>query len=176
MATWAYKSMLVFVTAAALASAQTYKATITEYGSGDINGSGNCNVNTTACGFYTSPGFSAAVSQNLYGVGPGEGAGPACGGCWLLTGETDSSGNPLSTPKSIVVKVTNLCPASGNGVCDQPTLEAVNSYGANVNFDLCINSGAGDAFLTPNGVGLAVGTATKVNCSEWSGTQVGTGW
>lgn len=29
-----------------LTSAQTYKATMTEYGSGDPNGSGNCNVKT----------------------------------------------------------------------------------------------------------------------------------
>jgi hypothetical protein len=72
--------------------AQTYKASFTEYGSGDQNGSGNCNTDTTACGFYTDPGYSAAASQNLYGAGPGEGAGPACGTCYRLTIETDSSG------------------------------------------------------------------------------------
>ena len=47
-----------------------YQASFTEYGSGDQNGSGNCNTATTACGFYTSPGYSAAVSQNEFGVGP----------------------------------------------------------------------------------------------------------
>lgn len=49
---------------------KTYKASFTEYGSTDSWGSGNCNVATTACGFYTSPGYSAAVSQNEFGVGP----------------------------------------------------------------------------------------------------------
>jgi hypothetical protein len=49
MATYAIKSILVFAAAAALVSAQTYKATITEYGSGDINDSGNCNVKTYVC-------------------------------------------------------------------------------------------------------------------------------
>jgi hypothetical protein len=44
MAAYACNSMLVLVMAAALASARTYKATITEYGTGDINNSGNCNV------------------------------------------------------------------------------------------------------------------------------------
>ncbi|KII85274.1 glycoside hydrolase family 45 protein, partial [Plicaturopsis crispa FD-325 SS-3] len=123
-----------------------------------------------ACGFYTSPGYSAAVSQNVFGVGPGAGAGPACGGCWSLTGKTDSSGNALSAPKTIVVKVTNLCPAAGNPLCAMGSTSDTNQYGANVNFDLCIDSGASDAFLSPSGVGLAVGTATKVDCSEWSGS------
>ena len=53
MAAYAYKSMLVLAAAAALASAQTYKATITEYGSGDVNGSGNCNVKTYVCSHST---------------------------------------------------------------------------------------------------------------------------
>jgi len=115
------------------ASAQTYKASFTEYGSGDsvgmlqppllhptpsrlvhanfAPGSPNCNTLTNACGDYTSPGYAAAVSQNLYGVGPGAGAGPACNTCWKLTAETDSSGNKLSNAgNSIVVKVNNLCP------------------------------------------------------------------
>lgn len=123
---------LTFLATAALASAATsYKASFTEYGSGDDNGSGNCNVATTACGYYTNvsllsskahcnnrsnhrdvqPGYSAAVSQNLFGVGPGAGAGPACGTCYNLTVQTDSSGSALSNAgNSIVVKVTNLCP------------------------------------------------------------------
>ena len=43
----AYMYKLLFALASAtLASALTYKATITEYGSGDINNSGNCNVKT----------------------------------------------------------------------------------------------------------------------------------
>lgn len=35
-------------------SGTTYKASFTQYGSGDTFGSGNCNTATTACGFYTS--------------------------------------------------------------------------------------------------------------------------
>lgn len=41
-------------TSVAASSGSTYKASFTEYGSGDDNDSGNCNVATTACGFYTS--------------------------------------------------------------------------------------------------------------------------
>lgn len=35
-------------------SGTIYKASFTQYGSGDSFGSGNCNTDTTACGFYTS--------------------------------------------------------------------------------------------------------------------------
>jgi hypothetical protein len=57
------------------------------------------------------PGYSAAVSQNVYGAGPGDGAGPACGTCYKLTIETDSSGNSVSNAgNSIIVQVNNLCP------------------------------------------------------------------
>jgi len=158
----------------AASSGTTYKASFTEYGSGDDNDSGNCNVATTACGFYTSPGYSAAVSQNEFGVGPGAGAGPACGTCWKLTAETDSSGNAVSNAgNSIVVQVTNLCPASGNPLCAQSGLTGTNQYGANLNFDLCIDSGASAALFGSSGVELAVGTAVEVSCSSWSGTVVG---
>ncbi|KIY02756.1 uncharacterized protein Z520_01221 [Fonsecaea multimorphosa CBS 102226] len=151
----------------------TYKASFTHYGAGDSFGSPNCNTNTAACFFYTYPGFSAAVSQNLYGAGPGQGQGPACGTCWKLVGETDSSGNALSNAgTSIVVMINNLCPADGNPLCAQNGLSGTNQYGANVNFDLCSDSGASEAFFGNSGVGLAVGTATQVDCSEWTGTIV----
>ena len=65
-------------------------------------------------------GYNAAVSQNVFGVGPGAGAGPACGTCWALSPQSDSSGNALTGATSIIVKVNNLCPAEGNPLCSQP--------------------------------------------------------
>jgi len=154
-------------------SGNALKASFTQYGAGDTFGSGNCNTATTACGFYTSPGYSAAASQNLFGVGPGAGAGPACGTCYKLTSSTDSSGKTLSNAgNSIVVQITNLCPAQGNPLCSQSGLTGTNQYGANVNFDLCIDSGASAAFFGNSGVGLALGTAEKVDCSQWKGSVV----
>ncbi|EXJ59873.1 hypothetical protein A1O7_04020 [Cladophialophora yegresii CBS 114405] len=151
----------------------TYKASFTHYGAGDTFGSPNCNTNTAACSFYTKPGFSAAVSQNLYGAGPGQGQGPACGTCWKLVGQTDSSGNKLSNAgTSVVVMINNLCPANGNPLCSQNGLSGTNQYGANINFDLCSDSGASAAFFGNSGVGLAVGTATQVDCSQWNGVVV----
>ncbi|KAF4548724.1 Endoglucanase-like protein 2 [Elsinoe fawcettii] len=166
-------SLLALTSLLGLTAAQSYKASFTQYGAGDTFGSPNCNTNTAACGFYTNPGYSAAVSQNLFGVGPGAGAGPACGTCWKLTANTDSSGKRLSNAgNSIVVQVNNLCPAQGNPLCSQSGLGGSNQYGANVNFDLCSDSGAAKALFQNSGVGLAVGTATKVSCSQWSGKVV----
>ena len=101
------------------------------YGAGDSFGSGNCNTATAACGWYSNPGFNAAASQNLFGVGPGAGAGPACGLCFQLTAKTNPYNNnaPLNGTKSIVVKVNNLCPADGNPLCSQSSLTPTNSLG-----------------------------------------------
>ncbi|KAK4954610.1 hypothetical protein LTR10_008043 [Elasticomyces elasticus] len=154
-------------------SGTIYKASFTEYGAGDSFGSGNCQVKSTACGYYTT-GYNAAVSQNEFGVGPGAGAGPACGTCWKLTIQTDSSGKTVSNAgNSIVVEVTNLCPASGNPLCAQNGLGGTNQYGANLNFDTCKDSGASAALFGNSGVGLGVGTAQQVACNSQVGTVVG---
>jgi hypothetical protein len=80
---------------------------------------------------------------------------------------------PQNTNTSSSLKtVNNLCPAQGNPLCAQNGLTGTNQYGANVNFDLCRDSGASAAFFGNDGVGLAVGTATEVPCSEYSGTIV----
>lgn len=101
------------------------------YGAGDTFGSPNCNTATAACGWYSNPGFNAAASQNLFGVGPGAGAGPGCGKCFRVTAKTDpyDGGKALTGTKSIVVKINNLCPADGNPLCSQSSLSATNSLG-----------------------------------------------
>lgn len=100
-----FSTTILLATLPLLIAGQTYKASITEYGTGDERGSRNCNTKTTACGFFTLPGYSAAASENIFGKGDGQGHGPGCGTCWRLTGHTDSKGHRLSQPRSIVVKV-----------------------------------------------------------------------
>lgn len=126
------------------------------------------------------PGYAAAVSENLYGVGPGQGAGPMCGTCWRLTLEEDAdSGNRVKNAgNSIVVMVNNLCPRHDprgydNPLCEQADLNStsVNSYGGVVDFNLCNDDGARGALFGDSGTGLGIGTATEVSCSEWSGTK-----
>lgn len=70
----------------------------------------------------TPGGFTAACSENLFGVGSGAGAGPACGTCYEL-----SSGQPGTVP--IKVTINNLCPAAGNEKCAQQGLSGTNSAG-----------------------------------------------
>jgi hypothetical protein len=58
-----YTPIALLAASAGLASAATsYKASFTQYGSTDTWGSGNCNVATTACGFYTSVSFCLPLS------------------------------------------------------------------------------------------------------------------
>jgi hypothetical protein len=113
------------------------------------------------------------IAQQANPYQQGAGAGPGCGTCWKLTIETNSSGGKVSNAgNSIVVMVTNLCPASGNTLCSQSGLSGTNQYGANLNFDLCIDSKANSALFGNSGVGLGVGSAVQVDCSQWSGSIV----
>ena len=132
------------------------KSSFTWYGSGDWNGSPNCATTTNACGDPGS-GYTAAVSQQQFGAGPGEGAGPGCNTCYVLTIQTDESGNPVEQ-KIVKIRVNNLCPVQGNPKCDVP-----NQFGADIHFDLCTDSGARDALFS-NGNGSGVGTAEMVDC------------
>lgn len=63
-----YTPIALLAASAGLATAATsYKASFTQYGSTDTWGSGNCNVATTACGFYTSVRPSSPPSIHSLG-------------------------------------------------------------------------------------------------------------
>ncbi|MCJ1458993.1 hypothetical protein MMC28_009370 [Mycoblastus sanguinarius] len=124
----------------------SYTASFTQYT--------NCKTPALACGYYND-GYTAAVSQALFGVGPGAGPGPACGTCWKLSSTTSGT-------NSIVVKVNNLCPDDGNPLCAQ-------ALDTDVNFDLCADTGTGSALFGSSGTEQVNGTAVSVDCSEWTG-------
>lgn len=85
----------------------------------------------TACG-KTASGFTAAINQLAFGSGPGLGAGDACGRCFSLTGQADPYSPAFTGPfKTVVVKITDLCPVSGNEEwCGQSTSATTNQHGA----------------------------------------------
>ncbi|KAF8573595.1 glycoside hydrolase family 45 protein [Ramaria rubella] len=129
-----------------------------------------------ACGISAS-GFTAAVSQLTFGAPPGLGAGDACGRCFSLTGTQDPYSPAYTGPfKSVIVKVTDECPAQGNEQwCGMTTSDPVNQYNAAVHFDLCEDTGASAAFF-PSGHGALTGEFTEVSCSQWSGSDGSPNW
>ncbi|KIP11594.1 glycoside hydrolase family 45 protein [Phlebiopsis gigantea 11061_1 CR5-6] len=130
-----------------------------------------------ACGKSAS-GYSAAINQLAFGSAPGLGAGDACGRCFALTGTADPYSPSYTGPfgQSIVVKVTDLCPVSGNQeFCGQTQSSPTNQHGMPFHFDICEDTG-GSAKFFPSGHGALTGTFTEVSCSQWSGSDGGALW
>ncbi|KAF9469943.1 RlpA-like double-psi beta-barrel-protein domain-containing protein-containing protein [Collybia nuda] len=85
---------------------------------------------------------TAALSQMAYGSS--RAYGPACGKCFNLTLLHPVVATPPFTPsvaKSVVVKITDLCPLSDNGWCSG-TEHKTNPAGQYLNFDLAFPSAA----------------------------------
>ncbi|KAJ6494222.1 glycoside hydrolase family 45 protein [Mycena sanguinolenta] len=123
-----------------------------------------------ACGV-VAPGYTAAISQLAFGSEPGLGPGDACGRCFALTGTEDPYSPAYTGPfgQSIVVKVTDMCPAVGNEAwCGQTVSSQTNQFGMPVHFDICEDTGAAGVFF-PSGHGALLGTWSEVSCSLWSG-------
>ncbi|EMD39289.1 glycoside hydrolase family 45 protein [Gelatoporia subvermispora B] len=129
-----------------------------------------------ACGISAS-GFTAAINQLSFGSEPGLGPGDACGRCFALTGTEDPYSPSYTGPfNSIVVKVTDLCPVSGNQqFCGQTTASDTNTFDAPFHFDICEDTGGSAAFF-PSGHGALKGTFQEVSCSEWSGSDGSSLW
>ncbi|ROW10143.1 hypothetical protein VMCG_01831 [Cytospora schulzeri] len=109
------------------------------------------------CASPASGGYTAGVSQNLYGSGTDSQAW-SCGTCWLLTTLWD-----VNNSSSIVVTVVTDCPATtGNDLCMMKTLDDENVHEMNVDVDLCPESGAPEALLGSEQLGL--GKAMRVEC------------
>ncbi|KAF8635228.1 hypothetical protein AX17_004003 [Amanita inopinata Kibby_2008] len=93
---------------------------------------------------------TAALSQLAYGSNASYG--PACGKCFKLTLLNPVVADPPFKPpvtKSVVVKVTDLCPFAKGGWCGG-TSSKPNSAGAFLNFDLAFPSQAIPADFFPS--------------------------
>jgi len=98
---------------------------------------------------------TAALSQMAYGSS--NSYGPGCGKCFKLTLLNTFMSNPPFYPegkdkKSIVVKITDLCPLSEAGWCSG-TEKRVNSAGHRLNFDLAYPSQAIPSNFFPSDAG-----------------------
>ncbi|KAI9446029.1 endoglucanase V-like protein [Lactarius indigo] len=129
-----------------------------------------------ACGKSAS-GYTAAMNQLSFGAPSGLGAGDACGRCFKVTGSADPYTPSNKGPfKSIIVKVTNLCPIEGNEQwCGQTVSNTTNSFGQSAHFDLCQESGASGAFFSSRN-GALTGTYEEVSCTSWSGSEGSSLW
>ncbi|KAI0069397.1 hypothetical protein K474DRAFT_1556040, partial [Panus rudis PR-1116 ss-1] len=124
---------------------------------------------------------TAAMSQMAYGSS--RAYGPGCGRCFRLTLVDTFAPDPPFFPsvkKSVVVKVTDLCPAGGNGWCSA-TEDKPNQGGQFINFDLAWPSPAIPDDFFPSNVsfygelpdfGVWNVSYETVSClSEWAGAK-----
>ena len=93
--------------------------------------------NSAACGVAAN-GYTAAVSQLAFGSSPGLGPGDACGRCFAITANADPYSPAFTGPfKTIIVKVTDLCPVAGNQEwCSQSTSNPNNQHNEPVQYAL----------------------------------------
>jgi len=110
-------------------------ATVTQYSTSSFeNGvSGACNCKVGILNYAT-----AALNQFYFGVGPGQGAGPACGKCFKLKIYGDPyDANWCSDAYTLIVKVADLCPAAGNANWCAATPSGPKNFGGAVaHFDI----------------------------------------
>lgn len=86
-----------------------------------------------ACG-KVGHGYTAAINQRSFGAAGGQGSGGACGRCFEISGSKDPYSPQYTGPyKTIVVKVTDLCPGEcGEDWCGQCNSNPLNQYGVHV--------------------------------------------
>ncbi|EPQ57324.1 hypothetical protein GLOTRDRAFT_58604 [Gloeophyllum trabeum ATCC 11539] len=132
-----------------------------------------------ACGCTTDSEKYPTAAMSQYAFGSSTSYGPGCGRCFNLTLLNTFMSNPPFYPsvtKSVVVKVTDLCPLGGAGWCSA-TANKPNAGGAYINFDLMYPSSAiPDNFFPSNAsyygytdFGVWNVSYQAVSCTEWSG-------
>ncbi|PBK91506.1 hypothetical protein ARMGADRAFT_1166331 [Armillaria gallica] len=146
-------------------------ATMTHYGLPE-NYVASCGCTPSSTHYPT-----AALSQMAYGSSAAYG--PGCGKCFNLTLLNTWTSTPPFYPsvtKHIVVKVTDLCPLSGDGWCSA-TESKPNPSGKYLNFDLAYPSDAiPDNFFPSNAslygytdFGVWNISYEIVSCENWAG-------
>ncbi|KAG1748974.1 RlpA-like double-psi beta-barrel-protein domain-containing protein-containing protein [Suillus paluster] len=122
-----------------------------------------------ACGCTTTSTNYPTAAMNQMAYGSSTSYGPACGQCFNLTLLNSFLSNPPFYPnvtKSVIIKVTDLCPLSQSGWCNATT-HGPNAGGHYVNFDLAWpSSSIPDDFFPSNASTLCY---QSVSCTNWEG-------
>ncbi|KAF8482653.1 RlpA-like double-psi beta-barrel-protein domain-containing protein-containing protein [Russula ochroleuca] len=132
-----------------------------------------------SCGCTAESTHYPTAALNQMAFGSSTAFGPACGRCFKLTLLNTFLSNPPFYPtvtKSLVVKVTDLCPLSKTGWCNG-TVSGPNAAGNYLNFDLAFPSSSIPSNFFPSNVTLYGYTDfgvwnisyQSVSCSSWSG-------
>lgn len=135
-----------------------------------------------SCGCTTKSSHYPTAALNQMAYGSNTSYGPACGRCFKLTLLNTFLSNPPFYPsvtKSVVVKVTDLCPLTKGGWCNG-TVNGPNAAGNYLNFDLAFPSSSIPSNFFPSNVTLYGYTDfgvwnisyQSVSCaSNWSGSK-----
>ncbi|KII92808.1 hypothetical protein PLICRDRAFT_37602 [Plicaturopsis crispa FD-325 SS-3] len=135
-----------------------------------------------SCGCTPASTHYATAAMSQYAFGSSTSYGPGCGRCFNLTLLNTFLSDPPFYPtvtKSVVVKVTDLCPFLENGWCGATT-EKTNPGGAYINFDLAFPSPAiPDDFFPSNATlygytdfGVWNVSYESVDCNpDWPGSK-----
>ncbi|OJA13034.1 hypothetical protein AZE42_04395 [Rhizopogon vesiculosus] len=132
-----------------------------------------------ACGCTPSSTDHPTAAMNQMAYGSSTSYGPACGLCFNLTLLDAFTANPRFYPnvtKSVVVKVTDLCPLSSSGWCNATT-HGPNAGGNYLNFDLAWPSSSipddffpsDEAFYGFTDFGVWNISYQSVPCTNWEG-------
>ncbi|KAH9978926.1 RlpA-like double-psi beta-barrel-protein domain-containing protein-containing protein [Lactifluus volemus] len=121
-----------------------------------------------SCGCTAESTHYPTAALNAMAFGSRTGYGPACGRCFELTLLNSFLSNPPfypTTKKSVVIKITDLCPLSTTGWCNATT-SGPNAGGSYLNFDLAFPSHQYPDF------GVWNISYQSVSCaSHWSGSK-----
>ncbi|TFK54114.1 hypothetical protein OE88DRAFT_1654609 [Heliocybe sulcata] len=132
-----------------------------------------------ACGCTTETENYPTAAMSQYAFGSSTSYGPGCGRCFNVTLLNTFTSDPPFYPtetKSVIIKVTDLCPIGGDGWCSA-TPSKPNPAGAYINFDLVYPSSAIPDNFFPSNVSLYgytdfgvwnISYAT-VSCTDWAG-------
>jgi len=132
-----------------------------------------------ACGCTPSSTDYPTAAMNQMAYGSSTSYGPSCGRCFNLTLLDAFTANPRFYPnvtKSVIVKVTDLCPLSKAGWCNATT-HGVNAGGSYLNFDLAWPSSSipddffpsDAAFYGFTDFGVWNISYQSISCTNWEG-------
>lgn len=133
----------------------------------------------TACGCTARSTHYPTAALNQMAFGSNTTYGPACGRCFRLTLLNTFLSHPPFYPtvtKSVVVKLTDLCPLSTTGWCNG-TASGPNAAGNYLNFDLAFPSSSIPSNFFPSNAalygysdfGIWNISYQSVPCASWAG-------